>query len=563
MMKLRLFASIFAAMLSARAAEPAVRDGLVLWLDAAAQPAVRRSASLPPIGNRQPVDILVDSLNDARQAVQPVAERRPMFLTDGEVAHLQFDGKDDFLAVSNARQLTPAITVFVLAAPKANAGFYPAFFATTEAGKNDYTSGLNFDLGPEPTKELSVLNVETGGGVGPRDLLVPGFLNAAERPFGDFHVFTVRSRIGKAGTEVFLDGFKGGERDRLESLIGLDQMTIGARLYSNDPAQPPYAQGHLDGAIAEVLVYNRAVSEAEREKIEQTLLAKAVALHGLLHGAKGHALEPVKDPPPVQMLVPGFTVRELPLKIGNLVNVRYRYDGKLVAFGYDGRIHLLTDTDGDGLEDKDTLFWDQHTMRGPIGMALTAKDDPRGDGVFAASKGKVSLILDKDRDGRADEEKVIASGWPVNTHGVDTLGVAIDPKDGSIYFGIGCASFVEAYLIDKATGRSGYDIHDVRGTIQHLSADFSKRETGLHRRAFHLRARVQCTRRSVCDGAGRRDVAAKRESRSTNCCTSSPANITDFHRATRSICPMSATSLRSSNTARSTRAPSAWSSMRA
>jgi len=60
-----------------------------------------------------------------------------------------------------------------------------------------------------------VLNVETGGGIGPRDLLVPGFFNAAERPFGDFHVFTVRSRIGKAGTEVFLDGFKGGERDRL------------------------------------------------------------------------------------------------------------------------------------------------------------------------------------------------------------------------------------------------------------------------------------------------------------------------------------------------------------
>src|SRR5678815_2629739 len=119
MMKLRLFASIFAAMLSAQAAEPAVRDGLVLWLDAAAQPAVRRSASLPPIGNRQPVDILVDSLNDARQAVQPVAERRPMFLTDGEVAYLQFDGKDDFLAISGARQLAPAITVFVLAAPKA------------------------------------------------------------------------------------------------------------------------------------------------------------------------------------------------------------------------------------------------------------------------------------------------------------------------------------------------------------------------------------------------------------------------------------------------------------
>ena len=38
-------------------------------------------------------------------------------------------------------------------------------------------------------------------------------------------------------------------------------------------------------------------------------------------------------------------------------------------------------------------------------MALTARSDSRGDGVFVASKGKVSLVMDKDRDGRADEEQ--------------------------------------------------------------------------------------------------------------------------------------------------------------
>jgi len=462
---------------SAPGAEPPVREGLVLWLDASAQREARQASSLPAIGNQQPVDLLLDTSGHVRWAAQPVADRRPVLISDGEAAYLKFDGKDDFIAVHGARQLAPAVTLFVLAAPKANAGNFAALFATAEAGKNDYNTGLNFDFGPAKTDQLSVLNVESGGATGFRDLLVPGVLNAAERPFGGFHVFTVRSRIAKGGIEVFLDGFKGGERDRLESHIGLDQMMLGARIYSNDGTQPPYAQGFFEGAIAEVLMYDRALSDEERQMVEQALLAKSVSLHALLSGARGHALETVKEPPPVQMLVPGFTVRELPLKIGNLNNLRNRHDGKLVALGYDGRIHLLTDTNGDGLEDKVEPFWNETTMRGPIGIALLPKGDPRGDGVIVASKGKVSLILDRDRDGRAEEEKIIASGWGETFHGVDTLGVAIHPQDGSIYFGIGCANFADGYLIDKSTGRSGYDLRSPRGTIQRLSADFSKRET--------------------------------------------------------------------------------------
>jgi hypothetical protein len=403
---------ITAATVGLQAAEPPVRDGLLIHFNAAAQANARETESLPPIQHLQPADMVLDGSGNERHGVQPLAERRPTFVSDSDAAYLKFDGTDDFLSFNGPSQPVEAVTMFILAAPESNSGNFSAFFGAAAPGRNDYTSGLNFDFGPAATENLSVLNVESAGATGFRDLLVPGIPNASERPFGDFHVFTVRCKPGEGGTEVFLDGFKGGARDRSESVIDLTRMILGARVYSNDAAQPPYVQGFFEGAIAELLVYNRALTDKERRAIEQALLGKRVALHALLHDGAGHALETVDNPPPVQMLVPGFTVHELPLTLGNLNNVRYRHDGKLVGLGYDGRIHLLSDTDGDGLEDKAELFWDKQTLQGPIGMALTPKDDPRGDGVFVSSKGKVSLIVDRDRDGRADEEIIAASGWP-------------------------------------------------------------------------------------------------------------------------------------------------------
>ena len=94
------------------------------------------------------------------------------------------------------------------------------------------------------------------------------------------------------------------------------------------------------------------------------------------------------------MLLPGFTVRQLPVDLPNINNVRFRHDGKLVALGYNGNVYLLSDSDGDGLEDRVDLLWENKgQLRSPIGMALTPPGYPQGQGVFVASKGKVSLLL--------------------------------------------------------------------------------------------------------------------------------------------------------------------------
>ncbi|MES2709919.1 MAG: ThuA domain-containing protein [Verrucomicrobiota bacterium] len=450
-----------------------VKNGLILELDAAAQAEARQGALL----NMRPVDQWLDSSGGGLVAGQQAAGSRPVFRADGTEAFVRFDGKDDFLPITGPRRLTPAMTVFVLAAPRGNPGNFSALFSTAEAGKNDYTSGLNLDFGPAATSQLSVLNVESAGCTGFRDLLEPAKNLAADLPFEGFHVFTVRSKIGEKGNQLFLDSILLGDRLRMESNIGLDQMNIGSRVCSNDPGEPPFAQGFFQGDVAAVLVYNRALDDAEREKVEQHLFARSAALNALAAGSTGHALEQVKNPPPVQMLVPGFSVEEMPIKLTNLTNLRYRHDGRLVALGYDGRIHLLTDTDGDGMEDKAAIFWDKSVLRGPIGIALLPAGDPRGDGLFVASKGKVSLILDKDRDGVGDEEIVAATGWKENFTNVDATGLAVDPKDGSLYFCLGVENFANAYLVDPATGKSNFDLATDRSSIQRVSADFKTRET--------------------------------------------------------------------------------------
>src|SRR5262249_47034530 len=114
-------------------------------------------------------------------------------------------------------------------------------------------------------------------------------------------------------------------------------------------------------------------------------------------------------------------------------------------------------------------------LRAPIGMALTPPNYPRGRGVFVASKGKFSLIVDTNRDDIADEELVIATGWPESFHQVDALGAAV-AKDGTLYFGIGTVNFANGYVIDKDTGKSAYRLSDERGTILKVSPDFKHRE---------------------------------------------------------------------------------------
>ena len=191
----------------------------------------------------------------------------------------------------------------------------------------------------------------------------------------------------------------------------------------------------------------------------------------------GEPLVTVKDPPPVQVLVPGFTVRATAARPHQHQQREVPARRHARRAGYNGDIWLLKDTDGDGLEDKAELFYENKGQppradrHGPRRRRATST----AHGVFVASKGKVSLIVDTDGDGKADKEIVVAEGWKEIVQSVDAIGVALDPKDGSVYFGRGTANYANGYLIDK-DGKAHYDVKDEYGTIQQVSPDFKTRE---------------------------------------------------------------------------------------
>jgi putative heme-binding domain-containing protein len=184
--------------------------------------------------------------------------------------------------------------------------------------------------------------------------------------------------------------------------------------------------------------------------------------------ASGPATAPA--PLPVHMLVPGFTVRELPVRLTNLNNVAYGPDGRLYAVGYDGRVHVLVDSDGDGLEDTVLPWCYDHAadMRAPVGMII------RPEGMYIASKGRVSLLKDTTGKGVADQYEVVVGGWQEIKNNVDALGVAID-KEGNLYYGRGAEDYRNPLLVDK-DGVPHYDLKAESGTVIRVSPDRKKRE---------------------------------------------------------------------------------------
>jgi putative heme-binding domain-containing protein len=399
----------------------------------------------------------------------------PRRIKVGEGWVVRFDGENDSLRVTQSGISLESATIFVVAAPHSNAGDFRGIFSANAPDQRDYVSGLNIDLGPGPTSAFDHLNIEGKGFSGASNL------RKSKTSLGQLEVLetTIDSEAGKL--EIKIDGKSEGTRQITPEELSFEELTIGGRFYTNGPGKQ-IVRGHFHGDLAAIMIFDRMLNEQDASKVRKFLEQRYVKLNDALRSTlpatlnQGIPLVKATNPQQIQMLVPGFSVAEIPLELTNVNNIKYRRDGKLVTLGYNGDIHLLSDTDGDGKEDNAHLFWkNEGSIRGPLGMVLTPPNYPKGQGVILASKGKISMILDRDGDDKGDEELMVASGWQEIPQNVDAVGLTMD-KEGNLYFGLGTANYANAYLVEDS-GQAKYDINSERGTVQNVSPDWSKRET--------------------------------------------------------------------------------------
>src|SRR5262249_42493315 len=291
--------------------------------------ACRSGHETPPTAGGK-LAVCHDGSGHGRHVRQPNESARPTFVRSGSSAVVRFDGISQHLRHVKPTAALESFSIFIVAVPRQNPGGFRGFLAFNAAGRRDYESGLTIDLGPMPTGHFDVLNVEGRGFGGARNLMQPA------GPFGRLHTLEVN---GPSTTvKLSADGQLTGERPREPAAISLDEITIGARYYTNGPG-PQQVRGFVRADIAEILVYNRSLSEVDAKAVRDFLAPNCAELKRdppRDGDGRGELLVPVADPPSVQMLVPGFTVWELPVDLPNINNIANRPDGTLVALGYNG-----------------------------------------------------------------------------------------------------------------------------------------------------------------------------------------------------------------------------------
>jgi putative membrane-bound dehydrogenase-like protein len=125
------------------------------------------------------------------------------------------------------------------------------------------------------------------------------------------------------------------------------------------------------------------------------------------------------------------------------------------------RVLILEDTDGDGVSDKTTVFYQDAELNAPIGLWAN------GNRAIVSQSPYVWLLTDLDGDDKADKKEVIFSGIEGEQHDHGIHSFVMGP-DGKFYFAVGNEG-------KQLLGKNGEPLKDYKGRL----IDFKKYKQGL------------------------------------------------------------------------------------
>jgi hypothetical protein len=240
------------------------QPGLILWLYPSAEQLV--------VSGGEVVQWL-DASSRKNDLESPGQSPRPQ-LIEGAIADqpaVQFDGVDDILMRDGfAPDEVAAATVFLVVAPSQSSGLFDGLVSAGTRGNEDSWTGFNIDLGGKSHADCSdiyrdeldafnTINVQSAK----TDSDCGGDLLESSLPFGEFAVVTVS--IERVQTLLRLNGADERSAAGGDQTLSLPQFRLGVRYHRRK------FQGFYNGAIAEVIVYNRSLSGPEIVQVESYL----------------------------------------------------------------------------------------------------------------------------------------------------------------------------------------------------------------------------------------------------------------------------------------------------
>lgn len=137
------------------------------------------------------------------------------------------------------------------------------------------------------------------------------------------------------------------------------------------------------------------------------------------------------------------------------------------------RIVILEDTDGDGISDKNTVFYQGPELNAPLGIWVM------GNQAIVSQSPYVWLFTDTDGDDKADQKEVIFQGVEGEQHDHGMHSFVFGP-DGKFYFNFGNEGIqirdAQGNIIKDATGKEVSTENYKQGLVFRSNPDFTEFE---------------------------------------------------------------------------------------